>query len=107
MVGAVLRIRITDADPDPYFQLDADPDPACHPFDSDPDPSFHFDADLDPTVTLMRIQIGEPLRHHQIRIGVKIWIRIGIETYENLQHWYFYTNSEERNKLFGLKDVYV
>jgi hypothetical protein len=107
VVGGVLRIRITDADPDPYFQFDADPDPACHHFDSDPDPSFHFDADPDPTVTLMRIQIGEPLRNHQIRIGVKIWIRIRIETNANLKHLYFYTNSEERDKLFGLKEVYV
>ncbi len=56
MVGTVLPIPITYADPDPYFHFDAVLDPPCH-FDADPDPSFHFDADPDPTVTLMRIRI--------------------------------------------------
>jgi hypothetical protein len=41
-----LRIRITDADPDPTFHSDADPDPTFQ-FDpgSNPDPSFHYDPD--------------------------------------------------------------
>ncbi len=39
----MLRIRITDADPDPTFHSDADPDSTFHVdahLDADPDPCF-------------------------------------------------------------------
>jgi hypothetical protein len=37
---AVLRIRITDADPEPFLRRSG----SDFSFDADPDPAFHFDA---------------------------------------------------------------
>jgi hypothetical protein len=44
-------LKISVADPNPYFHFDANTDPTFH-FVADLDPTFHFVADLDPTYHL-------------------------------------------------------
>ncbi len=58
----MLRILITDADPEPdpafYFNADPDTDPTSQSYvDTDPNPTFQFDAnpDLDPTTHFFHI----------------------------------------------------
>jgi hypothetical protein len=57
-----------DADPDPVFHFQADPDPDLDPIfhsvvdsDSNPDLNFQFDADPDPTTHLFFTDLDPPM----------------------------------------------
>jgi hypothetical protein len=65
-----------------HFDLDPDPDPACH-FGADPDPSFHFYADPDPSFQIKTqnlAQIGSHFIHFWLVISNFMRIRIQLTT---------------------------